>query len=109
MNTFTRVIAKSVIIVIGGLLLALSTQAGGLADNGESNRSLLAGISPFKPFVILSGDTVEGFSIDLWQEMAKELKLDYVFVRSVGISGTLSDVEEKRVDVAIGCAAMPLP
>jgi ABC-type amino acid transport substrate-binding protein len=54
----------------------------------------------------MSEDKLEGFSIDLWQALAKELSLDYQFVRSVGISGTLSDVVEKRVDIAIGGLAM---
>jgi ABC-type amino acid transport substrate-binding protein len=94
---------ETMLIAVGGLLLVFSSPA---AVDAEANRSVLVGISPIKPFVIVSEDAVEGFSIDLWREVAKELELDYVFVRSVGISGTLNDVIEKRVDLAIGGLAI---
>ncbi|MGD2023604.1 MAG: transporter substrate-binding domain-containing protein, partial [Desulfobacterales bacterium] len=92
---------KSILVAFGGLLVALSSPV-----DAETDRSVLVGISPIKPFVIISDDTVEGFCIDLWHEVARELNLDYVFVRSVGISGTLEDVVEKRVDAAIGGLAI---
>jgi ABC-type amino acid transport substrate-binding protein len=100
-STKKSLIRKAVTIAFGGLLVAFNS----LAD-AETERSVLVGISPMKPFVIVSDDGVEGFAIDLWREVAGELHLEYVFVRSIGISGTLDDVVEKRVDLAIGGLAI---
>jgi len=63
---------------------------------------LRIGISPFTPFVIIKGDKIDGYSIDLWKKVAEELDLDYRFVTSPGVSGKLKNLMEKRTDVAIG-------
>jgi len=93
-------------IFSAGLLLAFGGHAGDSANAAESSQFVWVGISPFKPFVIITEDTVEGFSIDLWREVARELKLEYHFLRSGGLGGALSDVVERRVDVAIGGLAI---
>ncbi len=66
------------------------------------NDTLLVGIYPTKPFVILSGNTPRGFAIDLWKEMAHRRGLKYHFVVSTTISGALEDITEERVDIALG-------
>ncbi len=63
---------------------------------------LRVGISPFTPFVMIKGDKIDGYSIDLWKKIAEQLDLDYRFVKSPGVSGKLQNLMEKRTDVAIG-------
>jgi ABC-type amino acid transport substrate-binding protein len=106
MGAVKSITKVTLFITIGTLLLVPGSHAFELAEAQASNRLVLVGVSPFKPFVIMTGDGLEGFSIDLWQGVAKELGIDYRFVRSVGISGTLNDVVEKRVDVALGGLAI---
>ncbi|HHB76803.1 MAG TPA: transporter substrate-binding domain-containing protein [Desulfobulbus sp.] len=64
--------------------------------------TLLVGIYPTKPFVILNGNTPRGFAIDLWKEMAHRCGLKYHFVVSTTINGALEDITEERVDIALG-------
>ena len=93
-------------IIIVGLLLGTLGLFNQPAAARESSSTIFVGIRPFKPFIIITGDRIEGYSIDLWREVAEELDLDYLYIRSGGISGTLADVIEKRVDVAIGGLAI---
>ena len=103
---FTFFLTLTLTILFYGGVTVQST-AIAFTINGDSKmqtgpKSLTVGISPFSPFVIDSAHGIEGFSIDLWRAVASTLNVEYRFVKSKIISGTLDDVVEKRVDVALG-------
>jgi ABC-type amino acid transport substrate-binding protein len=58
-------------------------------------------VKPLEPFVIGSGSDLSGFSIDLWQEVAQHLQLDYTYVEVDTVAEQLAAVEDSSADVAI--------
>ncbi len=65
--------------------------------------SVRLAISHFSPFVSLENpDRPEGFSIDLWRAVAKDMGLDYEFVICSGVVDKLNTLERDGADIAIG-------
>ncbi len=58
-------------------------------------------IKPLPPFVVFDGDNNAGFSIDLWREIAKRLKHEFVFVRVQTVSDQINAIRNAEADVAI--------
>ncbi len=58
-------------------------------------------IKPLKPFVFAEGETYRGFSIDLWEEVADRLNLDYEYVYVDTVTEQLDAVREGRGDLGI--------
>jgi ABC-type amino acid transport substrate-binding protein len=73
-----------------------------ITDAGEAEETLRVGISPFAPFVILSGDQPIGVSIDIWHAIADKLRIEYEYVESEGVDGKLKNLKEGKTDIAIG-------
>lgn len=92
-------------ITVLAAVIALTCQIFPKTAYGQE-KSLLVGISPHTPFVILSEDQPQGFSIDLWEAIAEKLGKDYHFIKSKQITGVLEDLMENRVDIAIGGVAV---
>lgn len=67
-----------------------------------TRQKLRVGVSPFAPFVIPGEKRPIGFSIDLWDAIARELGVDYEFVTCSGVADKLSRLEQGKLDVAIG-------
>ncbi|WP_036484387.1 transporter substrate-binding domain-containing protein [Myxosarcina sp. GI1] len=63
--------------------------------------SLQVGTKPFAPFAFVHEGQYIGFSIDLWQEVAKELDLEYELYGETTVSELLNSVSSKNTDVAI--------
>ena len=91
-----RCIVRNLIIVfiLGILSLPIHTVAQDI--------TLKVGISPFTPFVIPSEGKHKGFSVDLWEAIARHLGVEYEFVWSQGVKEKLQHLAEGRTDVAIG-------
>lgn len=54
----------------------------------------------FVPFEFKQGDTYVGFDIDMWDTIAKDLKLEYT-LQPMDFSGILPALQTKNVDVAL--------
>ena len=65
------------------------------------SETLRVGTKPFKPFAFVQEGEYIGFSIDLWQEIAKELELDYELYGEATITDLLEAVASENTDVAI--------
>jgi polar amino acid transport system substrate-binding protein len=66
------------------------------------NQKLIVGIAPAPPFNIRNADrTWTGISTELWQQIAKELKLDFEF-RETDLNGNFVGLAEGWLDVAVG-------
>jgi ABC-type amino acid transport substrate-binding protein len=83
------------------LLVVLIPVSIGLRSQGISDRMLKVVIKPLEPFVMRSGSDLQGFSIDLWREIADHLGLQYQFVEVNTVSDQLSAVENGTADIAI--------
>src|SRR5215475_4235688 len=61
---------------------------------------LVAVDTAFVPFEFKQGDKYVGFDIDLWDAVAKELKIDYK-LQPMDFNGILPALQTKNVDVAL--------
>ncbi len=83
------------------LTCCLCGAASSYAQSGASSEPLKVVVKPLEPFVMGSGDTLEGFSIDLWREIADRLDLNYEFIQVATVSDQLEAVASGTADVAI--------
>jgi ABC-type amino acid transport substrate-binding protein len=66
------------------------------------NQKLVVGISTGPPFNIRNADcTWTGISVELWQQIAKELKLDFEF-RETDLNGNFVGLAQGWLDLAVG-------
>jgi polar amino acid transport system substrate-binding protein len=85
--------------LIAALLLLLCAATQAVAQ--PSSAPIKAAVYLTPPFVMQSGDSFTGFTWDLWQQIAADLKLNYE-MRPVGtISELLQLVRDQQVDVAV--------
>lgn len=67
---------------------------------GQSEK-IIVGTKPAEPFVIKTSDGEwTGISLDLWQEMAKELQIDYE-VREYNLQNLQKALIQREIDVAV--------
>jgi polar amino acid transport system substrate-binding protein len=68
-----------------------------------SAEKLKVGISSFPPFVIFSKQHYpSGYSIDLWESIAKQLGVEYEYIESKGVVDKLENCKRGITDLAIG-------
>lgn len=94
--------------VIAGLALVLSVAGRAVAsadmisrDDGAPGSIMKVGIKPLDPFIIRTGDQYHGFSIDLWNEIARRNSWQTSYVWHDTLPGLLTDVQTSAVDVGI--------
>jgi ABC-type amino acid transport substrate-binding protein len=74
-----------------------------IASVAEPEAELRVGVREVRPFSFIDeNQQPSGYSIDLWNAIADELNLRYSFVSSEGISYTLQDMKDGKLDIAIG-------
>ena len=82
-------------------LLAASALAASLVVHAVAAEPLLVAVdTAFVPFEFKEGDKYVGFDIDLWDAIAKDLKLEYK-LQPMDFSGILPALQTKNVDVAL--------
>ena len=86
-------------ILVLVLFIALYVNA---VEASRPEATLKVGISPFSPFVILAKEKPIGLSVDLWQILAREMEMDYEFVKCTGVSDKLQRLKDGSIDIAIG-------
>lgn len=90
-----------------GLILALAGPAGASADvtssdpGGVPGNTIKVGVKPLDPFVTRNGDRYQGFSIDLWNEIARRNSWQTSYVWHDTLPALLTDVQTSAVDVGI--------
>jgi ABC-type amino acid transport substrate-binding protein len=83
------------------LVLIFGAAAVGAQKKTSSGRTLIVGTKEASPFAIKSRNGKwTGISIDLWREIATELKLSFKF-RELDLQGLLDGVGDGSLDVAI--------
>ena len=90
-----------------GLVLAVAGPAAASADvtsrdnSGAPGSTIKVGIKPLDPFVICDGDRYRGFSIDLWNQIARRNSWQTSYVWHDTLPPLLKDVQTSTVDVGI--------
>jgi len=82
------------------LLAAAAVATSAIAPATAAGPLLVAVDTAFVPFEFKEGDKYVGFDIDLWDAVAKELKLDYK-LQPMDFNGILPALQTKNVDVAL--------
>lgn len=85
---------RTLVKLLAGALLTFNVAAAG------ASQLIVATDTAFVPFEFKEGDHYVGFDIDLWDAIAKELKLDYQ-LRSMDFSGIIPSLQTGQVDVAL--------
>ncbi len=63
-------------------------------------------IKPIEPFVFERNGQPVGFSIDLWDRIARDLNLEYEFVRVKTVPEMLEALRSKKADIAVGALSI---
>jgi polar amino acid transport system substrate-binding protein len=94
------------------LLVALFAVLGTLPSSASAQNAPVTGktmkvaIKPLEPFVAKRGDGYAGFSIDLWEEVARRNGWTTEYVWSETVGEVLKQVQESKVDVGIAGISM---
>ncbi len=97
---------------LGYLLLSIFLIGGAAAEPDKEKITLRVATKPFAPFVMLEGDKYTGFSIDLWDAIAKQLNVkyefnvEYEFLNVETVGELIEIIREKKADVGIAGISM---
>jgi len=80
--------------------LAALTLAFAVSSHAADKKLIVATDTAFVPFEFKQGDKYVGFDIDLWDAIAKELKVEYS-LKPMDFSGIIPALQTKNVDVAL--------
>ena len=91
-----------------GVVLIIAAFAGlpmaGLA--GAQPRSVTVATRNIAPFVMTNGDRKSGFTIELWEEIARRQGWTTKYVDAENVQEQLKDISERRADVAAGAISI---
>ena len=92
-------------LAAAALLLLAATTAQAQAPVQQTKRVRVV-TKTLEPFVFKQGDTYSGFSIELWEELARRLNLQYDWVYVNTVNDQLAAVQNGSADVAIAGISM---
>lgn len=72
-----------------------------VTPKGDAADPVVVGVKPLDPFVVRTGTTCDGFSIQLWDEIARRNGWTTQYVWEDTLPPLLDDVESRRVDAAV--------
>ncbi|WP_419962765.1 glutamine ABC transporter substrate-binding protein GlnH [Pantoea vagans] len=82
-------------VSVAALALAFS-----LSSTAAEKKLVVATDTAFVPFEFKQGNKYVGFDVDLWDAIAKELKLDYT-LKPMDFSGIIPALQTRNVDLAL--------
>ena len=83
------------------LVLGLAVSGWAQESPTPSTQKLVVGVKEAPPFAIKQADnTWSGLSVELWQAIATDLQLSYVW-RELDLAGLLQGVADGSLDVAV--------
>ncbi|MDQ2790533.1 MAG: transporter substrate-binding domain-containing protein, partial [Actinomycetota bacterium] len=95
---WAAVVGVGLILIVAG---ASATAADTTDADGVPGSAIKVGIKPLDPFVTRNGDQYHGFSIDLWNEIARRNSWQTSYVWYDTLPPLLRDVQTTTVDVGI--------
>jgi polar amino acid transport system substrate-binding protein len=93
-------VAVGLSLTVAGPAAASAGEVGRDA-NGAPGSTLKVGVKPLDPFVSRTGDQYHGFSIDLWNEIARRNFWQTSYVWHDTLPPLLTDVQTSALDVGI--------
>lgn len=97
---WAAVVGLGLILTVAGASAASANATRRDAD-GAPGSTVKVGIKPLDPFVTRNGDQYHGFSIDLWNEIARRNSWQTSYVWHDTLLPLLRDVQTSTVDVGI--------
>lgn len=91
------------LLVVSLLSLGAATASAGPPAQAQPLRVVT---KPLKPFVIKSDEKLEGFSIELWDEVARRIGVSYRWVEVQTVTDQLKAIQSGAADVAIAGISM---
>jgi polar amino acid transport system substrate-binding protein len=89
------------------LMLAGISSSQVLAQTPTPGRKIRVAIKPFEPLVFIDKDgTPSGFSIDLWNEIAADIGLDYEWVHATTVGEQIESLQKGEVEAAMAGISM---
>lgn len=100
MRRWAALVGVGLILTVVGPAAASANTTRRDAD-GSPGSTIKVGIKPLDPFVTRNGDQYRGFSIDLWNEIARRNSWQTSYVWDGTLARLLTDVHTSTVDVGI--------
>ena len=69
-------------------------------------RQVAVAVRTVAPFVMKQDDKMTGFTVELWEEIAKREQWTTRYVEAENVAAQLKDVQERRADVAAGAVSI---
>lgn len=85
---------------------AITLSPAAASDTVTTPRSLRVAITPVAPFVLPQTAMPEGFSVDIWNEVARRMHVDFTWLRVSTQAQLLPTVQRGDADVAIAAITM---
>lgn len=73
----------------------------GTAATESDSEPLKVGVLSSPPFVIRDGETFSGMAIDIWQDAADEMGVDYAYTRFPNVRALIDATAAGEVDIAV--------
>ena len=95
-------------VVLAGLFatVAWPLRADGLAP---SEQTIRVAVKPIEPFVFTRDGNLTGFSIDVWEDVARELGVETEYVVVATVPEILQAVKDSKVDAGIAAITITSP
>jgi polar amino acid transport system substrate-binding protein len=107
---FLIVLAACVLAAASVAATCAPARSAGIVHSGTrpqaQNEPLSVVTMPLEPFVIEDGDRFTGFSVDLWDAVARQLGVEYRWVKVGSVDELLAAVKDGRADVGIAGISM---
>ena len=100
MRSRWRGLISVLMIAAGFALLPLAVPAG------AQPREVAVSVRPLAPFVMTKDNNRTGFTIELWEEIAKRQQWSTKYVDAENVAAQLKDLSENRADVAAGAISI---
>jgi len=95
-----------VILIPIFIILTLLSGYQAIAQNEISQEPIKVVIKDIEPFVFIADNTISGFSIDLWEVLAKELGLEYEFLILETVQDQVLALENDEADLALAAISI---
>ncbi|MEW2482618.1 transporter substrate-binding domain-containing protein [Mycobacterium sp. NPDC049093] len=102
-----RYLGLAMLMFLLCLMNAIAPRASAQPEPEPDPRSITVAVHALEPFVMETGsDTLTGFSIDLWEEIAQRLDWESDYQKWDDVRGQLQAVADGKAEVAIGAISL---
>jgi polar amino acid transport system substrate-binding protein len=91
---------------VAGFTLPLSAQETAPSTVAQSNAVVTVATRVLPPFVIEGADGLEGFTIDLWAELASRAGVSFTWKKTENVKAILASVEANEAQVGIAAISI---